>query len=127
MILPIEASMHTPRHFDLALSGTMAAVTALYVAFGAVPPPPPPSPPLRARVIDILPEAPAPAIVRCNDLQAEVGWCASELACDFIALLQSQNSAARADFATRGTISSLFRTVNVTSQHWKPSRPKCSA
>lgn len=36
MILPIEASMHTPRHFDLVLSGTMAAVTALYVAFGAV-------------------------------------------------------------------------------------------
>ena len=36
MILPIEASMHTPRHFDLVLSGTMAAVTALYVAFGSV-------------------------------------------------------------------------------------------
>lgn len=43
MILPIEASMHTPRHFDLVLSGTMAAVTALYVAFGAVCPPPFPS------------------------------------------------------------------------------------
>lgn len=40
MILPIEASMHTPRHFDLVLSGTMAAVTSLYVAFGAVWAPP---------------------------------------------------------------------------------------
>jgi len=36
MILPIEASMHTPHHFDAVLSGTMAAVTALYVGFGSV-------------------------------------------------------------------------------------------
>ena len=36
MILPIEASMHTPAHFDGVLAGTMAAVTALYVGFGSV-------------------------------------------------------------------------------------------
>lgn len=36
MILPIEASMETPRQFDMVLCGTMAAVTALYVAFGSV-------------------------------------------------------------------------------------------
>ena len=36
MILPIEASMHTPRHFDAVLAATMSAVTALYVGFGSV-------------------------------------------------------------------------------------------
>lgn len=36
MILPIEASMHTPRHFDAVLAGTMGTVTALYVGFGSV-------------------------------------------------------------------------------------------